>query len=73
MTLPALGTLTLSGTEIMGSDLPKTVTAADLSDGNLKYSPPLNFNAETTFTYRVNDGTEDSAATYTLTLTCSWA
>ena len=43
VTLPALGTLTLSGTEIMVSELPKTVTAADLSDGNLKYSPPLNW------------------------------
>ena len=68
VTLPAVGTLTLSGTEIMGSDLPKTVTAVDLNDGNLKYSPPLNFNAETAFTYKVNDGTDDSLATYTLTL-----
>ena len=73
VTLPASGrgTLTLSGTAIPSTDLPKTVPAADL--GNLKYSPPANANVGTignfvTFDFKVNDGTDDSADTYTMSI-----
>ena len=73
VTLPASGkgTLSLSGTAIPSTDLPKTVLAADL--GNLKYSPPANANvigspAYTTFTFKVNDGTVDSDDTYSMNI-----
>ena len=73
VTLPASGkgTLSLSGTAIPSTDLPKTVLAADL--GNLKYSPPANANvigspAYTTFTFKVNDGTVDSDNTYRMNI-----
>ena len=73
VTLPASGkgTLSLSGTAIPSTDLPKTVLAADL--GNLKYSPPANANvvgspAYTTFTFKVNDGTVDSDDTYRMNI-----
>ena len=38
--------------------------------GNLKYTPPANANGSgyASFTFKVNDGTDDSASAYTLTL-----
>ena len=71
VTLPAsgTGTLTLSGTAIPSTDLPKTVPAADL--GNLKYSPPANLNGYenfATFGFKVNDGTDDSVDTYRINI-----
>ena len=67
--LPAAGTLTLDGTAITLTDLPKTVTAPDLTGSKLKYSPPANENGMSyaSFTFKVNDGTEDSAE-YTMTI-----
>ena len=66
--LPAAGTgtLTLDGTAITLTDLPKTVTAPDLTGSKLKYSPPANENGMSyaSFTFKVNDGTEDSASEY---------
>ena len=67
VTLPATGkgTLTLSGTAIPPADLPKTVPAGEL--GNLKYVPPANaasYNNLAPFTFKVNDGTDDSDETY---------
>ena len=66
VTLP-LGTLSLSATPITSGDLPKTVTAAELQGGNLTYSPPANAsgNDADSFTFRVNDGTDDSVLVYT--------
>ena len=70
VSLPATGkgTLTLSNTVIMSENLPKTVPAAQI--GNLKYSPPANKNGDdfTSFTFRVNDGTDDSATPNTVTI-----
>ena len=68
--LPAPGTLTLDGTAIADTDLPKTVAAADLTASKLKYSPPANANGTgyASFTFKVNDGTADSASTYTMTI-----
>ena len=66
VTLPAMGMLTLSGTALTSGDLPQTVTATDLVGGNLKYVPLANSNFGVSFTFRVNDGTDDSAATSTM-------
>ena len=72
--LPAAGkgTLSLDGTAIASTALPKTVTATELTANKLKYSPPANANgtAYASFTFKVNDGTDDSAAAeYTMTIT----
>ena len=63
------GTLTLDGTAITGTALPQTVTAVELADDKLIYTPPVNANGTpyTTFNFKVNDGTVDSAE-YTMTI-----
>ena len=68
VTLPSEGTLTLSGTAITSGELPQTVGAAQI--GTLKYVPPANESGlvSASFTFRVNDGTDDSVATYTMTV-----
>ena len=70
--LPAAGTgaLTLNGTAITSADLPKTVTATELTGGGLKYAPPANANGTgyASFKFKVNDGTADSASEYTITI-----
>ena len=70
VTLPAsgTGTLTLSGAAIGSGDLPRTVLEDDLDE--LKYSPPANLHGTdfASFTFKVNDGTDDSADTYTMTI-----
>ena len=72
VTLPATGkgTLSLSGTAITTGDLPKTVTASDLSARRLKYAPPSgeSGSALASFTYKVNDGRSDSTAAFTMTI-----
>ena len=67
--LPTAGTLKLDGTTIASGALPKAVAAADLAAGKLTYTPPANANktAYASFTFRVNDGTADSAQ-YTITI-----
>ena len=69
VTLPASdkGTLTLNGANVSAND---SVTTAQLRDGNLKYIPPANAHggAYTSFTFRVHDGTDESAAAYTMTV-----
>ena len=70
--LPAAGTgaLTLNGTAITSVDLPKTVTAAEVTGGKLKYAPPANANGTgyASFKFKVNDGAEDSASEYFMTI-----
>ena len=70
--LPAAGkgTLTLNGTAIAAGALPKAVTATELDANKLTYSPPANANGMgyASFTFKVNDGTADSAAEYTMTI-----
>ena len=70
--LPAavMGTLEVDGTAISSTDLLKTVTKADIDADKLKYSPPANANGDdyATFMFKVNDGTVDSAAAYTMTI-----
>ena len=68
VTLPASGTLTLSGTAIGPADLPQTVPADEIDD--LKYSPPANLYGTdfASFTFKVNDGTVDSDDAYTMNI-----
>ena len=70
--LPASGKgeLTLDGTVIGSGALTQTVTANDLSTSKLKYKPPSNANGNgfASFKFRVNDGTVDSTAEYTITI-----
>ena len=68
--VPGAGELKLSGTAIGTGDLPQTVTKAQLDASNLTFEPAANANGApyATFTFKVNDGTEDSAAAYTMTV-----
>ena len=70
VTLPNTGTLTLGGTAMTAQDLRRTVTRADLLAGRLVYRPPEDGTGAglATFTFRVNDGTGLSDATYTMTV-----
>ena len=54
------GTLSLDGVAITSVTPPPQVTAADLEGGKLKHTPPANGNPVTTFSYKVNDGLDDS-------------
>ena len=65
VTLPASGTLTLNTTPVTAN---QSVPAANL--GTLKYAPPANAygTAVASFTFKVNDGTVDSAVANTLTI-----
>ena len=71
-TLPASGkgTLELNGTAIGSGDLPQTVTKDDLDNDKLEYVPPDDANGDdyATFTFEVNDGEDDSASAYTMTI-----
>ena len=61
------GSLTLSGAAVSVDDV---VNAADIAAGNLKFAPASNANGvgHASFTFTVNDGTEDSASSYTMTI-----
>ena len=64
-TLPATGTLTLSGSAVEEGD---DIAANQIE--NLVYTPVANGNGDpyTSFTFTVNDGTADSASSYTMTV-----
>ena len=47
-------------------NLPLTLSKADIDAGRLLYSPWLNQNGNYSFTFKVNDGTEESIAEYTM-------
>tara|TARA_B100000963_G_scaffold220284_1_gene192006 strand:+ start:9 stop:2456 length:2448 start_codon:yes stop_codon:yes gene_type:complete len=61
------GTFALNGVAISGST---TVTKAQIDSGLLIFSPSLNDNGSSynTFTFTVNDGSTDSASSYTMTI-----
>ena len=63
--LPASGTLRLSGTNVTTSQV---ILAASIP--SLTYTPPANANGTpyTTFTFRVSDGKDESAAASTMTI-----
>ena len=68
--LPGTGALKLGGTAIVAANLPKTVTVDQLNAASLTYSPPAGESGDdfTTFEFRVNDGADDSASVYTMTI-----
>ena len=64
------GTLNFDGTPLTTIDLPKVVAAMDLAAGKLVYAPPEDEHgsAFASFTFKVNDGTVDSAPASTMTV-----
>ena len=67
VTLPALGTLALDGTAVLADAV---VTKAQIDGDMLIFTPARDAHGApyTTFTFKVNDGTVDSASAYTMTI-----
>ena len=67
VTLPALGSLTNDGTAVMTN---QAIARADIDSGKLVFTPPANADGDayTRFTFKVSDGTRESASTYTMTI-----
>ena len=67
VTTPALGTLALDGTAVLADGV---VTKAQIDGDMLTFRPAQDAHgvAYTTFTFKVNDGTDDSASAYTMTI-----
>ena len=67
VTVPGAGELALDGTAVMAADV---VTKAQIDGDMLTFRPALNAHGApyTTFTFKVNDGTVDSADAYTMTI-----
>ena len=67
VTLPMVGTLALDGTAVMADDI---VTTAQIDGDMLTFTPARDAHGDpyTTFTFTVNDGTDDSASAYTMTI-----
>ena len=67
VTLPMVGTLALDGTAVMAADV---VTTAQIDGDMLTFTPARDAHGDpyTTFTFTVNDGTDDSASAYTMTI-----
>jgi VCBS repeat-containing protein len=65
ISLPATGALTLSGSAVSQN---QTIATSQIA--NLVYTPVANGNGDpyTTFQFKVNDGTADSASAYTMTI-----
>ena len=65
VTLPTNGTLKDGDTQISSEDLPKTLSSAKVT-----YTPNSDYNGDDSYTFKVNDGTEDSSsATISITVT----
>ena len=67
VTPPMVGTLALDGTAVMADDV---VTKAQIDADMLTFTPARDAHGDpyTTFTFTVNDGTDDSASAYTMTI-----
>ena len=67
VTVPAAGTLALDGTAVLAAAV---VTKAQIDDSDLTFTPARDAHGApyTTFTFTVNDGTDDSASAYTMTI-----
>ena len=67
VTPPGLGTLALDGTAVLADDV---VTEAQIDADMLTFTPARDAHGApyTTFTFKVNDGTVDSASAYTMTI-----
>ncbi|MFI4848928.1 MAG: Ig-like domain-containing protein [Gimesia chilikensis] len=66
-TLESVGALRLSGVDVT---LNQVISRADIDAGNLTFSPVANANGVSydSFGFRVNDGTVNSVASYTMTI-----
>ena len=67
VTVPGAGELALDGTAVMAADV---VTEAQIDADMLTFRPAQDAHGApyTTFTFKVNDGTDDSADAYTMTI-----
>ena len=67
LTVPTPGELALDGTAVVADDV---VTKAQIDDGDLIFTPVAGATGDpyTTFTFKVNDGTVDSASAYTMSI-----
>ena len=67
VTPPGLGTLALDGTAVLADAV---VTEAQIDGDMLTFTPARDAHGApyTTFTFKVNDGTDDSASAYTMTI-----
>ena len=67
VTLPTPGTLALDGTAVVADAV---VTKADIDDDKLIFTPVAGASGDpyASFTFKVNDGTDDSASAYTMTI-----
>ena len=67
VTLPGSGTLELSGVAVNAG---QEISTTNITNGNLEFIPDANENGDpyTSFTFSVNDGSEDSASNYTMTI-----
>ena len=67
VTVPLLGTLALDGTAVLADAV---VTEAQIDGDMLTFTPAQDAHGDpyTTFTFTVNDGTDDSAIAYTMTI-----
>ena len=67
VTVPLLGTLALDGTAVLADAV---VTEAQIDADMLTFTPARDAHGDpyTTFTFTVNDGTDDSASAYTMTI-----
>ena len=67
VTVPAAGTLALDGTAVLADGV---VTKAQIDGDMLTFTPARDAHGApyTTFTFTVNDGTDDSAIAYTMTI-----
>ena len=67
VTVPTPGTLALDGTAVL---VDAVVTKADIDDGDLTFTPVAGASGDNyaSFTFKVNDGTDDSAGAYTMTI-----
>ena len=67
VTRPTVGTLALGGTAV---EVNQEVGKSDIDAGNLAFTPATDASGSpyATFTFRVNDGTHESASAYTMTV-----
>ena len=65
--LPTLGSLTLDGADVDADD---SITKADIDASKLVFTPAANANGDgyTKFSFKVNDGTTESAAAYSMSI-----
>ncbi len=66
VTLETAGDLELSGTDVTANDV---ISVADITAGNLVFTPAADWNGSASFTFTVNDGEDDSDSANPATMT----